>query len=119
MLNELSFTIGDWKDYTNKPIAFSMPDNLWYRNELLESLKKSEIKCLYRLEQMFKGERTETNVFYIQDGIAKNELQILKHKSDIYKLLDKYFSIVPIELMNYNYNEDRFIYTVVMENEYI
>lgn len=117
LFGELSFPVGDWKDYTNKPIAFYMPDNIWYRKELFESLKESEIKCLYRLEQMFKGERVETNIFYIKDGATKNEIQILTHKSDIYKLLDKYYSIVPIELMNEN--NGRFIYTVVMENDYI
>lgn len=115
LFGELSFTIGDWKDYANKPIAFYMPDNIWYRIEIVESLRASDIKCTYRLEQMLNGERVETNIFYIKDGNTKNEVQVLDHKSDVYKLLDKYYSIVPIELVD----DDHFIYTVVAENYYI
>lgn len=114
---DVSFPISDWKDFSNKPIAFFIPDDFWHEIPLLESLNESNIKCLYRLEQMFQGQRIQANIFYIKDGIADNEVQVLKHKSDIYKLLDEYYTIVPIDLINTD--ENAFIYTTVTLNNYI
>lgn len=99
---EASFVIEDWKQFAGKPIAFYISKEFWEYDLLIEDLTDDGVHAVYRLEQMLNGQRVDAGIFYLQNGMNNvkiPEIAVLKHKTDIYNLLEKGYVIAPIDLL--------------------